>query len=185
MNIEIVRSKRRTVSLELKDEGTLLVRAPYRVPRAEIDAFVREKESWILRQVERRWAQRSAPDAYLDPLTKESLAALKKSASAYIPERVAYFAPIVGVDYGRIAIRAQKTCFGSCSAKGNLNFNVVLMRMPPAILDYVVVHELCHRKYLSHAPEFWREVRRVLPDYEERRAWLSENGRFYIEALPS
>ena len=94
-----------------------------------------------------------------------------------IPERVRYFAPKVGVDYGMITIRNQKTRWGSCSARGNLNFNCLLMLAPSEVIDYVVVHELCHRKELNHSPRFWAEVARVLPDYKRQERWLKENGK--------
>ena len=97
-------------------------------------------------------------------------------AALVIPERVAHFAPLVGVDYGSITIRSQKTRWGSCSSKGNLNFNCLLLLAPPEVLDYVVVHELCHRKQMNHSPRFWAEVGRVLPDYKIRVKWLKENG---------
>ena len=80
------------------------------------------------------------------------------------------------MDYGRIAIKAAKTRWGSCSAQGNLNFHWKLILMPPAILDYVVVHELAHRIEMNHSPRFWTQVERILPDYRERRRWLKENG---------
>jgi predicted metal-dependent hydrolase len=82
----------------------------------------------------------------------------------------------VGVDYRRITIRSQKTRWGSCSSSGNLNFNCLLLLAPPEVLDYVVVHELCHRKEMNHSPRFWAEVGRVLPDYKKRNKWLKENG---------
>ena len=100
-----------------------------------------------------------------------------------IPERVAHFAPLVGVTYGRITIRSQHTLWGSCSSKGNLNFNCLLMLTPPEVLDYVVVHELCHRKEMNHSVRFWAEVEHVLPDYEIRRKWLRENGTALISRL--
>lgn len=89
---------------------------------------------------------------------------------------VEYFARQVGVDYGRITIRNQKTRWGSCSSKGNLNFNCLLMLAPAEILDYVVVHELCHRKEMNHSKAFWAEVEKVLPDYRESVKWLKEKG---------
>ena len=75
-----------------------------------------------------------------------------------------------------ITIRNQKTRWGSCSSKGNLNFNCLLMLTPPEVIDYVVVHELCHRKEMNHSGAFWAEVEKVLPDYKEQVKWLKENG---------
>ena len=111
------------------------------------------------------------------------LQALASQARQTVPERVAYFAPLVGVTYGRITIRSQHTLWGSCSGKGNLNFNCLLMLTPPEVLDYVVVHELCHRKEMNHSARFWAEVEHVLPDYEIRRKWLRENGTALISRL--
>jgi predicted metal-dependent hydrolase len=80
------------------------------------------------------------------------------------------------VSYGRITIRNQKTRWGSCSGKGNLNFNCLLMLAPPEVLDYVVVHELCHRREMNHSPRFWALVEQVLPDWRQRRQWLKTHG---------
>ena len=101
-----------------------------------------------------------------------------------IPERVRFYAPVVGVTYGRITIRNQRTRWGSCSAKGNLNFNCLLMKAPPEVLDYVVVHELCHRLEMNHSPRFWAQVERVLPDYKVSRKWLREHGNELMDLNP-
>ena len=78
--------------------------------------------------------------------------------------------------YGRITIRNQRTRWGSCSVKGNLNFNCLLMLTPPQVLDSVVVHELCHRKEMNHSPAFYEHVLRVFPEYRKWDKWLKENG---------
>ena len=89
----------------------------------------------------------------------------------------------MGVTYGGITIRNQRSRWGSCSGQGTLNFNCLLMLAPPEVLDYVVVHELCHRKEMNHSAAFWAEVARVLPDYEARKRWLKENGPALIGRL--
>lgn len=152
------------------------MRAPYRMPEAEIQRFLNEKSEWIEKHIqmqkERAKARKSAPQ-----LTEKQIQALAEKALEVLPKRVAYYAKIMGVTYGRITIRNQKTRWGSCSSQGNLNFNCMLMLMPAEIQDYVVVHELCHRKEMNHSPKFWAEVEKVMPDYEKRRQWLKENGR--------
>ena len=81
------------------------------------------------------------------------------------------------IELGRIAVRNQKTRWGSCSSKGNINFNWRLLMAPGKVLDYVVVHELCHLAYMNHSGAFWGLVEELLPDYGERRRWLKENSR--------
>ena len=106
----------------------------------------------------------------------EEIQKLADQALQVIPQRVAYYAPKVGVTYGKITIRNQKTRWGSCSSRGNLNFNCLLMLAPPEVIDSVVVHELCHRKEMNHSDRFYQEVLRVFPDYWKWNQWLKEHG---------
>ena len=121
------------------------------------------------------WLSQNAASP-VQPLTMEDIQKLADEALRVIPGRVAHYASLVGVTYGRITVRNQKTRWGSCSSKGNLNFNCLLMLAPPEILDYVVVHELCHRKQMNHSPKFWAEVAAVIPDYKTREKWLKTEG---------
>ncbi len=176
-DIRVVRSGRRSVALQIDGDLRLTVRAPYRMSDREIRNFLEEKSSWIeknMRRMERRQAELRVEPSEL--LTVEQLRTLAKEAAEYIPGRVAFYASQAGVSYGRITIRNQRSRWGSCSSRGNLNFNCLLMLTPPEIIDYVVVHELCHRREMNHSPLFWREVERILPDYKARRKWLKENG---------
>lgn len=175
MDIEVRRSKRKTMTIEVTEEAKVLVRAPHRMPLSEIQRFVNEKSDWIEKHVQ-KMLEKQQEVLEVERLTAEQIRALAKQALEVIPERAAYYAEIIGVSYGRITIRNQKTRWGSCSGKGNLNFNCLLMLTPPEVLDYVVVHELCHRKEMNHSKRFWNEVEKVLPDYRERRKWLKENG---------
>jgi len=103
-------------------------------------------------------------------------AVYRKKARKQLEDRAAYYAGLMGVTYNRITVRAAKTRWGSCSARGNLNFHWKLILMPPEVLDYVVVHELAHRREMNHSSRFWAEVERIMPDYKRRRKWLKENG---------
>ena len=174
----VIRSSRRTVSLQIVPGGEVLVRCPKRMSNGDIRRFVESKSGWIEKHLEKQTAA-----ARLPAFSDGQLQALARQARQTVPERVAYFAPLVGVTYGRITIRSQHTLWGSCSGKGNLSFNCLLMLTPPEVLDYVVVHELCHRKEMNHSARFWAEVEHVLPDYEIRRKWLRENGTALISRL--
>ena len=177
VDIEVRRSRRRSIGLEVRPDGSVILRVPSRLSKRDALAFLQTKEAWLrkcLDQVEER--ESFAEAAGLEPLTEDELSALTKAARAYFTEKCAWLAPVVGVDYGRISIRHQKTRWGSCSAKGNLNFNCLLMLAPEDVRDYVVVHELCHRKEMNHSNAFWAEVARVVPDYREKERWLKENG---------
>lgn len=170
MDYQLIRSNRKTVAIEIKSDGRIVVRCPRKMGDNAVAAFVSSKAGWI----EKHRAKLSAQPVV--KLTDSQLQQLRHQARALITARVAYYAPIVGVTYNKITIRAQRTRWGSCSSKGNLNFNCLLALVPPEIVDYVVVHELCHRKQLNHSDKFWEEVARVLPDYKQRRACLKDYG---------
>lgn len=164
------------MSIEITRDAEVLVRVPYEMSDSEIQRILNEKNEWIEKHLE-KIEKRIDEQENQQTLTAEEIRELADKALEVIPKRVAYYAKIMGVTYGTITIRNQKTRWGSCSSKGNLNFNCLLMLMPLEILDYVVVHELCHRKEMNHSPKFWAEVEKVMPDYKERRKWLKENGR--------
>ena len=177
---EIIHSKRKTVAIQIKSDGRVVVRAPLRMSRADITRLVEEKSGWI----EKHLAQLRRQSGSAEPaFTAGQLRQLAEAARQDLPRRAARFAPLVGVSYGRITIRAQKSRWGSCSSKGNLNFNCLLMLCPEEVRDYVVVHELCHRKEMNHSDRFWQELARVLPNYEKQRKWLKTNGNALIRRL--
>lgn len=183
LEIEVVRSARKTVGLEVRPDGRVILRAPKRMSQKDIRAFVASHRDWLDRHLA-RVRERAARAESAEKLTPEELRALARRAKAVIPERVAYYAPLVGVTYGRIAIRSQRTRWGSCSAKGNLNFNCLLILAPPEVMDSVVVHELCHRLEMNHSPRFYAEVNRVFPEYKKWHGWLREHGGELLARLP-
>ena len=170
----LMRSRRRTISVEITDEG-VTVRAPFKMPVEEIDRFVLDHKDWIMKKTALLEKCRTE-EAPAERLSRTEIEELADRAMKVIPERVAYYAPLIGVTYGRITIRNQVSRWGSCSAKGNLNFNCLLMLTPPEVVDSVVVHELCHRKEMNHSKRFYEEVLRVYPDYYKWDSWLKKNG---------
>ncbi|MBR0086022.1 MAG: DUF45 domain-containing protein, partial [Lachnospiraceae bacterium] len=124
MDYKLIRSRRRSLRLEVKPEG-LIVRAPMYVSKYEIDAFVARHSLWIFSQMEKIKRDQAAA-GNVKRLTDAEIRLVKKKAKEIIPGRAEYYARRAGVKYGRISIRMQKTRWGSCSAKGNLNFNCLL-----------------------------------------------------------
>ena len=178
---KIIKSDRHTVSVGIV-LGEVIVRVPKRMKKSDVKRFVESYSEKIEKMLE-DYTLRQNKYADVTPFTDEEITALTSKAKLKIPERVAYYAPLVGVEYGRVAIRCQRTRWGSCSAKGNLNFNCLLMLAPQDVLDSVVVHELCHIKEMNHSKNFYAEVLRVMPNYRESHAWLKENGEYIMKKL--
>ncbi len=181
MDYQVIRSNRKTLAIQITPQG-VVVRAPLHLSDAEIERFVIKHRDWI--EKHSAAAVRNSAAGAADRLSWEALEMLAKQAMAYIPGRVAFYAKQMGVTYGRITIRNQHTRWGSCSSKGNLNFNCLLMLAPPEVIDSVVVHELAHRKEMNHSARFYAEVKRVFPEYDRWHGWLKENGAALLARLP-
>lgn len=179
MEYVVIRSRRKTLAMQVKGDGRVEIRAPLRTSDAEIRRFLEEHRRWLETHLQKAQALQQAKSG-VRKLTKAEIADLKKKAKQYLPERAAYWAPLIGVRPGRIAVRCQKTRWGSCSTKGNLNFNCLLMLTPPDVIDSIVVHELCHLKHMNHSKRFYAEIEKVLPDYRQHQKWLKENGEFLL-----
>lgn len=182
VKVNIIHSDRKTLSIQLKT-GEIIARAPLRMKDKEIYSFIESKRSWIEKNLAKIDERHKALDE-VQPFTEKEIKALAEKAKVIIPERVRYYAPKVGVTYNRITIRCQRTRWGSCSSKGNLNFNCLLALFPLEVIDSVVVHELCHRKHMNHSPQFYAEIEKVFPEYKKWHKWLSDNGGAYMGRLP-
>lgn len=182
MEYTLIKSRRRTIALQVTDSG-IVVRAPMRTARREADAFVKRHEDWIKKQLEKRDRRKAAADA-VQKLTREELTALYERARELLPSRVEHYAALLNEPYGRVTIRCQRTRWGSCSTKRNLNFNCLLLLAPPEVLDAVVVHEVCHLKEMNHSAVFYAHVLRLCPEYRRWDKWLKDNGRLLLARLP-
>lgn len=138
--------------------------------------LLRDMQNGYLRRENWFFQKDNRPDiVYLPEVTEESD---RERIQTFIEEKVSHYASVMGVSYGRITMRNQKTRWGSCSSEGNLNFNCRLLFVPDRIVDYVVIHELAHRRFMNHSKAFWKEVEKYMPDYKERKKLLS---RFAIK----
>ena len=180
----IVRSKRKSYGIVVDENGEVTIRIPLRGSLVTARKLAEEKRDWIYEKVNlqeqrrrMREEQEKERDRKYTPEQKEGIERrYRQAAKEYFPKRAEYYAGILGVTYERIRIAGQKTRWGSCSRSGTLSFNWKLMLARPMVLDYVVVHELCHIKEMNHSPRFWKLVEEIMPDYKEYRKWLKENG---------
>ena len=174
---ELIRSARRTVAITISSDGRVVVRAPLSMPEQKIISFVLSKEGWIKKH------QNIIKQAGGEKFSKEEIESFYVRAKAYFPDRVREIAKIMGVSYGKITIRMQRTLWGSCTRRGNLNFNCLLTCLSKEIADYVIVHELCHRFYMDHSKKFWAKIGTYLPNYKVLRKQLKEQGKVLLAKI--
>lgn len=174
---QLIRSNRKTLSISLDENGDIIAKAPLRMQEYQIAKFIESKKNWIIKkqaQMKIRRTNHAAEKALDIHMIAPKGLTYGEWASRIITRRVAELATLMQVRYGNIHIRQQKTRWGSCSSKGNLNFNWRLVLMPEEVMDYVIIHELCHLRYMNHSKEFWQYVGSVMPDYAKWKQWLKE-----------
>lgn len=233
LQVHIIRSKRKTLSMSVNKDGSVTVKAPRLFPTdKEIVDFVEKKMDWIIKQrniqqnrEDMRLVRRFETDYSFPYLGEECLIEMqkakknqfsyedgkiiirtpyyddlltdydapenkglieklqsdlkkwyKKQAYAYISKRVEYYQNIVGVTVTDVSIKSRKSQWGSCDSNGNLTFSWRLVMARPEAIDYVVIHELCHRKHMDHSRDFWNQVQKYMPDFKAQKQWLEENS---------
>ncbi len=174
IEVEIIRSGRKTMTLQVLRDGRVVVRCPRRMAKRQIEDFVNSHRPWIAKHLALvRERQEDRP-----LFTSREVLQYRELARRVLTEKTRVWAERMGVTYGRISIRQQATRWGSCSAKGNLNFNWTLVLLPGDLQDYVVVHELAHRREMNHSSAFWNIVADQIPDYAARRRRLKEYAAY-------
>lgn len=174
---QLNKSTRKSIGIRIVGR-TVIVSAPNGCPQSTIAKVLKSKEEWIFKclfaaaEAERK-AKSNISDEDWPKVEKKYRMLCKK----VVKERCDFFAEKMSVSYNRISIKEMKSRWGSCSSDGNLSFQWRLILAPKTVLDYVVVHELAHRKHMDHSPAFWHEVEKVLPDYKVRRKWLKDHEK--------
>jgi predicted metal-dependent hydrolase len=222
MHIEInklIRSKRRTISLEITEDGTLIVRAPLKISTAVIEKFAYQKRFWIAekQKILKERFLKITPKRFVDgeefmylgkifclkifdgkfisltannalhfprdllPKAKQALVSwYKEQALQNITERVQHYARLANLKYRSIKITSAESRWGSCGARGSLNFSWRLIMAPQEVIDYVVVHEVAHLAVKNHSRRFWHKVQEIMPDYKQRKHWLRKNSHLFV-----
>lgn len=208
----LVRSMRRTISLSVKPDGSLEVKAPHLVPMPVIHRFIREKQDWIKKARERMSESRPREHAFIEgehflllgetyglhltdgnsvtTLGKQlffprrfMVSGKQEMRKWYVKQARKTIEPMmrrwgekIGVSYNAVSIRDAYTRWGSCSTSGTISFSWRLIMAPLPVVEYVVIHELCHVRHHDHSHAFWNEVFRYCPQYRTHRTWLHRNG---------
>ena len=182
MDYILKRSRRKTLAVEIDSAANVIVRAPLKASLRDIEKFLAGHSLWIekhrikaLRRLETVRATGSFSAAEIESILRD--------AKAELPRRTAELAHLMGITYGRVSVRKQKTRWGSCSSKGNISLNFLLVRAPKDVMDYVIIHELCHRRHMNHSSSFWRLVETFDPNYRTHRKWLREEGQILMNRI--
>jgi predicted metal-dependent hydrolase len=220
MSYTLIRSHRRkkTLSIQVKGDGTVVIQVPVHTSQADIDRFLKEKKQWLLKTISRQRKQnhdrpvrafitgerfpylgesypltiheRDDSDGALTFTGREFLLGrdairgariifhlwYQKQVRVHLEERVRHFSGRLGLTPAGVAVGNARSRWGSCSPDNRLRFAWRLIMAPTGIIDYVVVHELCHMKIRNHSHDYWRLVERILPDHKKQRAWLRDHG---------
>lgn len=168
MEYKLQRSRRKSITISIESDGTVFVKAPLSIPESQIEEVIERKSDWIVNRLEQQKKRRI--------FTEKEIADYRRQAKQVFTERVHYYEPLLGVQALGIRIKDQKTRWGSCSNKGNINLNWRLILAPGEVMDYVIIHELCHLREMNHSQAFWKLVESICPDYREHRQWLKDHA---------
>ncbi len=157
------RTKRMTITV--RRDGSVLVTTPHIFPVALVERGMQRQVYWITQKVTE---YKDSPTSLFHTNSAEEYKKYKTKAHTFIQQKVEKFNQFYHFSYNKITIRRQTTMWGSCSKKGNLNFNYKLYFLPDYLVEYIVVHELCHLQELNHSPQFWKLVAQAIPDWKER-----------------
>jgi len=165
----IVSKRVKYARIEIRENMEIVAKRPLWMSENMMDGFIVKKRRWIERAL-KSFAGKNTLG--IPKHTKKEYARYKEKARKTIQERIDYFNSFYGFPYNKVFIRNQKTCWGSCTQRMNLNFNYKLIFLPQEIFDYVIVHEICHLKELNHSEKFWGLVSKAIPHYRRLRKEL-------------
>lgn len=163
--------KARSIRITIHHDGRVIVTKPYFTPAYFAEKFVKQKSAWISQKLE---DFKKVPPPLIRKSSRKEYLKHKEAARVFVTNKVKHFNQFYGYTYGTISIKNQKTRWGSCSKRGNLNFNYRILFLSETLADYIIVHELCHLEQLNHSKKFWDLVGRVVPEYRKIRGGVEE-----------
>ena len=161
----------RYMRLTMDYDGSLTVTVPATYPMFLIKKFLNSRWQWIVKNLHK---VKSNPTLLAVKHSEAEINRYKKQTRRLVEQRIRYFNQHYGLEYNRIAVRNQKSRWGSCSSSRNLNFNYRLCLLPSEVADYIIVHEFCHLAEMNHSVKFWSLVKQTIPDYKERQQILKK-----------
>lgn len=176
MNYILIRKKRKTISISVNSDSTVLVKAPLRVPKFSIDLFVSSKKDWITHQQSRQNTKIS--DFPIPILTNDQITLIKKEFLTDMTSLAQDLATKMGVSFSRLSLSSAKSRWGSCSSRGNIRLNWKLSLLPYPLQRYLIIHELAHRIHMNHSNNFWELVQRFDIHYKQHNSQLKQYSHF-------
>ncbi len=180
-DVTLIRSDRRTLSVSVAADLTIVVRVPRRCPAQDVLAFLQRQERWIDHHVALQREQQQK-QAQIPALSEQEREAMRERTRVMLQSLVPPLAARIGVTYTRIRVGFARTRFASRSTTGTLSFHAALCRMPPFVVEYLIIHELCHVIHMDHSAAFWALVGQYCSDVARARAWLQDEGVLWLHA---
>lgn len=175
-NIIIKKSNRKTISIALNDDGSIIVRAPIFLSQKRIDKFIISKKDWLKRKLKMIEERKEKAERFRDLIDINKIKEYREKARGILTERTNHYSEKFDLPYNNIKISSAKTRWGSCNHQNGLNFNWKILFAPPEVLDYLVAHELAHTVHKNHQKSFWNMVSDMHPSYKSSRKWLKNNA---------
>lgn len=173
--VQIAYSKRKSIVLQVKN-GQVFLKAPVRTSLRYLQELFIKKQNWISKKLELN-IQNTQTKKENVALDLQTLQLYKTKLTKYLDFKLSIFATRLAVTYTKFAVKKITSRWGSCSSRGNLNFSLYLWNTPSFVIDYVIIHELCHRRHMNHSKAFWNLVKLHCPDCELAKEWLKTNGK--------
>lgn len=168
VHYSITKVRRKTMGITIDRDGNVDVRIPTWVTITAAKGFADEKDEWINKTLKKQFDKKEKSNLRnWEEIRSDTLPWIRGRGGQLFGQKVYDWSVKMGVTYGKVNVRDTSSRWGSCSAKGNLSFSWKIFIMPEELVDYLVVHELAHRKHMNHSHEFWNEVERYIPDYKK------------------